>query len=272
MLEVNSEIESERMRPSVHRNSIGVLVVLIFQASVSSFHLPQGMRYGHRTWALVNARPMAQLQAEELEYAEFRAPIKGLVDSADNELRFQVAQHIDTDDETVMGRRLFMGAALLGASGFLANSQAASAASNASDEATSSQGRGYGKLNWESTPVNKRTGITVFDAEKFGYNVQFVTYLSRFLLSFDLDCQKWWYSRAADIPRRASAEEVQQIRLKQFGAFSASVEVGLQEYKGKDGPARLMNSLLIRYCPDLEIIRMKREKRGLVKLSEDQGE
>ena len=28
------------------------------------------------------------------------------------------------------------------------------------------------KLIWEPTPINKRTGITVFDAESFGYNVQ----------------------------------------------------------------------------------------------------
>ena len=37
-------------------------------------------------------------------------------------------------------------------------------------------------LQWESSPVNKRTGVTVFQAENFGYNVNFVTYLSRFLL------------------------------------------------------------------------------------------
>ena len=39
-------------------------------------------------------------------------------------------------------------------------------------------------------------------------------------------------------------------RLRQFGAFSASVEVGLQEYAGPEGPKRLMQSLLDRYCPD----------------------
>ena len=40
----------------------------------------------------------------------------------------------------------------------------------------SSNAETLGKLKWEATPVNKRTGVTVFDAEKDGYNVLFVTY------------------------------------------------------------------------------------------------
>ena len=67
--------------------------------------------------------------------------------------------------------------------------------------------------------------------------------------SFDNDCQKWWYARAVDIPRSSSADEVSYVRTKQFAAFSASVEVGLQEYSGSDGPGRLLDSLLSRYCP-----------------------
>jgi hypothetical protein len=51
-------------------------------------------------------------------------------------------------------------------------------------------------LKWEASPINKRSGVTVFQAEKNGYNVRFVTYLSRFLLSFDPECQRWWYTRA----------------------------------------------------------------------------
>jgi solute carrier family 25 phosphate transporter 3 len=42
--------------------------------------------------------------------------------------------------------------------------------------------------------------------------------------------------------------------LKQYGAFSASVEVGLQEYTGPDGPRKLMGSLLDRYCPKEETV------------------
>jgi hypothetical protein len=51
-------------------------------------------------------------------------------------------------------------------------------------------------LKWEASPINKRSGVTVFQAEKGGYNVRFITYLSRFLLSFDPECQRWWYTRA----------------------------------------------------------------------------
>ena len=105
-------------------------------------------------------------------------------------------------------------------------------------------------LKWEVTPINKRTGVTVYDAEKAGYNVQFVTYLSRFLLSFDTDCQRWWYSRAQDLPRLATADEITRKRFQQFAAFSASVEVGLQAYEGPEGPAQLLQSLKQRYCPD----------------------
>ena len=108
----------------------------------------------------------------------------------------------------------------------------------------------YSNLKWEVTPINKRTGVTVYDAEKSGYNIRFVTYLSRFLLSFDADCQRWWYSRAQDLPRLASAEEITRKRLQQFAAFSASVEVGLQEYEGSEGPAKLLQSLQQRYCPE----------------------
>ncbi|KAI2507002.1 hypothetical protein MHU86_7387 [Fragilaria crotonensis] len=125
-----------------------------------------------------------------------------------------------------------------------------------------------GNLQWETSPVNKRSGVTVFDAERSGYNVKFVTYLTRFLLSFDADCQKWWYLRASDLPRRASSDEVNALRLKQFGAFSASVEVGLQEYRGPDGPVKLMNALLKRYCPDPEVLAKEREAQGLPPLSD----
>lgn len=123
-------------------------------------------------------------------------------------------------------------------------------------------------LQWQTTPVNKRTGVTVFDAEKAGYNIRFVTYLSRFLLVFDADCQRWWYNRAALLPRLANADEVNNLRLEQFGAFSASVEVGLQEYRGPDGPKTLLRSLLTRYCPSIEDVIANREATDLPPLSE----
>ncbi|GAX13669.1 hypothetical protein FisN_14Lh315 [Fistulifera solaris] len=151
-------------------------------------------------------------------------------------------------------RRLFFASSLIAAASVLGATDAANAAT---------------LEKWEATPVNKRTGVTVFDVEKDGYNVRFVTYLSRFLLCFDKACQKWWYERARIIPITASEEEVNKFRLNQFGAFSASVEVGLQEYRAKDdGPRRLLLSLLERYCPSTEALRKSREKDGLSPLSE----
>ena len=119
------------------------------------------------------------------------------------------------------------------------------------------------ELTWAESPVNKRSGITLFRAEENGYNVRFITYLSRFLLSFDNECQKWWIRRAKDIPYSSTVEQVDMTRFRQFGAFSASVEIGLQEYNGKDGPARLMKNLLKRCCPEIEELKAMREESGL---------
>jgi solute carrier family 25 (mitochondrial phosphate transporter), member 3 len=102
-------------------------------------------------------------------------------------------------------------------------------------------------LPWEPNPVNKRSGITVSDVEKTGYNVAFVTYLSRFLLNFDTNCQKFWFA-SVYIPKTATAAEVERIRLEQFAAFSASVELGLRQYnQSPGGPRELLQELVQRY-------------------------
>ena len=60
----------------------------------------------------------------------------------------------------------------------------------------------------------------------------------------------------------SSADQVTAIRESQFAAFSASVEVGLQEYLGPEGPRRLMKAMIYRYCPDFEILKQIRESQG----------
>lgn len=104
-------------------------------------------------------------------------------------------------------------------------------------------------LRWKVDPVNKRSGIKINDAEQGGYNGAFVTYLARFLLNFDTDCQKYWFKNTGgQIPRTATAEQVEQIRMEQFAAFSASVQLGLLQYQGgKEGPNRLLQELVQRY-------------------------
>ena len=140
------------------------------------------------------------------------------------------------NDGTVESRRLFIASALV-AGGALIGADMAQAVTPAN--------AAEGNLPWQANPVNKRSGVTVFDAEKAGYNVAFVTYLTRFLLNFDPDCQRWWFSPR--IPKSAKAEEVEKIRVEQFASFSASVEVGLQEFEGQDGPCLLFKELLRRY-------------------------
>mmetsp|Transcript_11485 Transcript_11485/g.21479 ORF Transcript_11485/g.21479 Transcript_11485/m.21479 type:complete len:1046 (-) Transcript_11485:667-3804(-) len=142
-------------------------------------------------------------------------------------------------------------------------------------------------ITWSPSPINKRSGVSLYQAEEV-YNVRFITYLTRFLLSFDEECQILWYKRAGDIPKLASKEEVENTRLKQFAMFAASVEVGLQEFqnpKGKggggggdssgedeEGPKRLMKSLLERYGKDFEEIRAIREEKGLPPLKANEEE
>ena len=161
-----------------------------------------------------------------------------------------------SDVEHISTRRYFFGSSIIAASTALLGCDPVSAAvfpNQNKDTTTSTKStpqQQQSRLQWQVTPVNKRTGVTVYDAERAGYRVNFVTYLSRFLLTFDTDCQRWWYNRASDIPRTATSEQVIQYRNAQFAAFSASVEVGLQEYRGPDGPEKLLLSLIGRYGPD----------------------
>ena len=141
-----------------------------------------------------------------------------------------------------VNRRVFMGATaaavLAGTSTLIADN------ANAMETLTTSDNV---PLPWETNPVNKRSGVTVTDVEKSGYNVAFVTYLSRFLLNFDTNCQKFWFT-SVYIPKTASAEELEQIRLEQFAAFSASVELGLRQYNQvPDGPKILLQELVRKY-------------------------
>lgn len=265
--------DSDNMTALRTERNLSILLCFLSITCTVAFHLPpQNRRFLHRQLSELGESKSKTASVED-EDTQNNGPInsKSLLEDADNSLRLQkfVDERQDSEDDgAAMNRRLFLGAGLLGTSAAISNLPDNFVTALADEDFDRD---GFGKLSWSTTPINKRTGVTLFDAEKFGYNVRFVTYLSRFLLVFDVDCQKWWYSKAADIPRVASKEEVEQVRLKQFGAFSASVEVGLQEYGGSGGPAKLMKALISRYCPDLSTIRKTREQQGLSKLTEDQG-
>jgi hypothetical protein len=245
------------------------LVICLLAASVSAF-VPVGLQQSRiRTSSSTSKqKPLASFsrkvqvlvdtnsESEKLDVNVL--PTESITQAADDWiLESQQQTKKAPEDHSAMNRRIFFGSALMGT--------AAALSPDAVDAAVPM---------WKATPVNKRTGVTVFDAEKAGYNVRFVTYLAKFLLNFDSDCQQWWYSRAADIPLRASAKEVDAIRTTQFAAFSASVEVGLQGYRGNDGrgPSQLMDALLIRYCPTMEFVREKRGSRNMSPLSDAQEE
>lgn len=101
--------------------------------------------------------------------------------------------------------------------------------------------------NYQKSPINKRSGITLSEPERI-YPLNFITYLSRFLLVFDPECQAWWYTQATAIPTKSSKEDVDRMRLDQFGQFAASVEVGLVDFEGDGGPGVLLESLVKRYA------------------------
>ncbi|KAL7535934.1 hypothetical protein ACHAXR_006814 [Thalassiosira sp. AJA248-18] len=86
------------------------------------------------------------------------------------------------------------------------------------------------KVNYQQSPINKRSGVT---------------------LSEPVQCQQWWYTQAQAIPPKSSKEDVENMRLRQFGQFAASVEVGLIDFEGKDGEGvkKLIDSLVKRYGP-----------------------
>jgi Mitochondrial carrier protein len=151
-------------------------------------------------------------------------------------------------DETPKNRRLFFSSTLLAAAALVSvgeNTVHASSIPTSSSSSSLSLTDSVSSLPWQVNPVNKRSGVTVFDAEKAGYNVAFVTYLARFLLNFDPNCQILWFS--AKFPTGADAKEVERLRLEQFASFSASVEVGLQDFEGPNGPSILLNDLVKRY-------------------------
>ena len=121
------------------------------------------------------------------------------------------------------------------------------------------------RTNFQQSPINKRFGITLSEPERI-YNLPFITYLSRFLLVFDSECQQWWYTQAQAIPPGATKEDVDRIRFEQFGKFSASVEVGLMDFEGKnggDGVKSLLDSLVKRYGPS-SLTWVKRDEDGYI--------
>ena len=82
---------------------------------------------------------------------------------------------------------------------------------------------------------------------KTSYQPTFVTYLARFLLNYDRSSAGWWRAQASGLPVTLDKKGLKAIRYKQFGQFSESVDVGLQNYQGKQGVRNLFSLLRSRY-------------------------
>ena len=89
----------------------------------------------------------------------------------------------------------------------------------------------------ETIPIGRRPAgssdrsVSLSEPERI-YPLPFIAYLSRFLLAFDDECQAWWYAQARAVPPNRSKEDVERIRLRQFGQFAASVKVVLIDFEG----------------------------------------
>ncbi len=166
-------------------------------------------------------------------------------DGENNSIEYSALSQIAAArDGPASSRRMFFASTLIGAGTWLGYGSAEEAFAQTNDPSKNNV-----DFLWEKSPINpKRTKFKVTDAEK-RYNVNFVAYLSRFLLSFDPAAQQWWMDRAKEIPKSYSKDEIFDIREEHFARFSASVEVGLQEddFVGKDGPKRLLESLLNKF-------------------------
>jgi len=84
------------------------------------------------------------------------------------------------------------------------------------------------------------------------YSKLFITYLTRFLLTYDQGEREYWDYQARLIPLSESSEAVAKTRRAQFAEFAEAVELGLVEFQGRPGAIALFSLLLSRYGDSIE--------------------
>jgi hypothetical protein len=91
--------------------------------------------------------------------------------------------------------------------------------------------------------------------------VRFITYLTRFLLNFDGDVQRWWFSSqdggagAVGVSSGLGVNEaaVNELKRKRFEALAKTVQNGLREFSfAKKGPTALLSLMRSRYGQTLD--------------------
>mgnify|MGYP001368613329 CR=1 FL=1 len=95
-------------------------------------------------------------------------------------------------------------------------------------------------LNWAGGTPFSATAKQIVDAY---YGLEFVTYLSRFLLNFDADCAAWWAQQERAVPASYDKRKRTAFLAAKFGTFTSSVEYGLRRYPGSAGRKALLDKL-----------------------------
>jgi len=90
--------------------------------------------------------------------------------------------------------------------------------------------------------------------EDEAFSLNFIIYISRFLLNFDEGASSWWQQEVEPtVPQQATIAERASIFRKRFAGFAASVEFGLRRYlQGPNGRLELLNKLVREYGTDQE--------------------
>lgn len=91
--------------------------------------------------------------------------------------------------------------------------------------------------------------------EEEAFSLDFIAYLTRFLLNFDDGAATWWSKEVMPtVPRDASVTDRAALFRKRFAEFAASVEFGLRRYIGTESRRRqeLLEKLAQKYGTDSE--------------------
>jgi len=96
---------------------------------------------------------------------------------------------------------------------------------------------------WSPRKAIESSPRKIYQEEEKIFSLRFVTYLTRFLLNYDGPSKRFWDEAAREIPISYTSKQVKETRLRQYGEFAASVEVGLRRFNSRDGIKELLVDL-----------------------------
>jgi len=104
-------------------------------------------------------------------------------------------------------------------------------------------------LSWVGT-VTQEEEDRIFDAIEADpqWSLDFIVYLSRFLLNYDTECARWWSAEVLPtVPTNISLEDRARRLRQRFADFAASVEFGLRRYPSSTGSTGMLRRLVASY-------------------------